>query len=1121
MLIVVLLSTVNLFAQDVTVPGPAGCNSTSQAGAFPVPCGVTTVTVELYGGGGGAGGGGGGSNGGFYDTRGGGGAGGGGYTTITVDVTPGSVFNYSIASGGCGGGNGSDFNDGDNGNGGGNTTITGTDANGNPVNLAANGGGSGGGGDGTEGSPGSGGAGGTASGGSTNTNGTAGNNGSGGNGGVGGAGAGPAGGNGGGSQGAPGAIYGGGGAGGGNSNGGAGAAGAILITFVNQGPPSVTPTIATAAATCSSDGTSTITNYSATETYVFTPTGPTVGAGGLIAGMVPGTSYTVVAGAGACASAPSNSFSNDAATGTVVDPIVSTTPPTCTADGSSTITTYNAANTYDFTPVGPTVGAGGLISGMTVGTNYTVTESDLTCTSAPSAPFSNGAQLTGPTISISGTLSYCLGSNTTITASGGTSYLWDDPANSTTAAITVTQGTYTVVGTDANGCTGTATAVVTETSAFAINFSGGLNVCPGGTSDITASGGVSYSWSTGANTATATLPQGTHTVTATDATGCMSTADVTITETPEPVADFLVVDACAGDAVQFTDATTLASGALTNWDWDFGDGNTSTLQDPTHVYAQPGTYDVTLTASAGSCADQITLQATVFEIPVADFTTANVCVGLAADFLDNSSVTGSAITQWAWDFDGLGNSVQQSPSYNFPAAGTYTVTLGVLSSDFCAATYSEQITIYPVPLPTFTATVVCEGVATTFLNESTVSSGSIAAQAWDFGDNSGTSLNVSPTYTYSSAGTYAVSLGVTTANGCIAATFQNVTVNPLPSVDASHTDILCAGESNGSAMVAASGGTAPYTYQWNDASQSTSTSIGNLTPGQYTITVTDAEGCISDTTVVVTEPLPFNIQLVSYPDTCGLQNGAIRATLTGGTAPFEYQWSSIRDSVSIYSVDLPPTGWNTLLATGDYSVIVTDDAGCTVQSAITVDLIAPPIAAFDTRSDPEELRDPTVQFVNGSTNAFTYEWHFGDGEIGYEEDPLHIYDASGSVLVMLIAYNDPQFGCADTTFGYIEVAPFFTFYVPNAFTPDEDGKNDTWGPVGDYFEYESYNVKVFDRWGGLLWQTDNPTHWWDGLNQNTLEPVKQGMYIYQFVIRRFDTFEPKIISGTVTVYRHK
>ncbi|MFM1876733.1 MAG: hypothetical protein RL266_2470 [Bacteroidota bacterium] len=1050
-LAMVMMLAAAAVAQDVTVPGPVGCGAAAQAGVFEVPCGVTSVTVELYGGGGGAGGGGGGSNGGFYDTRGGGGGGGGGYTTITANVTPGSLFNYSIAAGGCGGGNGSDFNDGDNGNPGGATTISGTDALGNPISLTANGGAAGGGGDGTEGNPGSGGAGGTASGGTTNTSGTNGASGNGGNGGLGGAGGGPAGGPGGASEGAAGTAFGGGGAGGGDSNGGNGAAGGIMITF--NGPINLPPgpTITSGAPTCTQDGTSTIDNYNPAETYTFNPAGPTIGAGGIINGMTTGTSYTVVSGNISCPSQPSAPFSNAAATGQLDAPTITSVGASCTAAGSSSISNYNAALTYTFNPVGPTVGAGGAINGMAIGTSYTVIASEgMNCVSPPSSAFSNDAQLAGPTVTITGALSHC----------------------------------------------------------------------PGGSTNVTASGGSSYTWSGGETTATVSLSQGNYTVTVTDGQGCSTTENVVITVSDIPTADFIILDACTGTELGFTDISTIASGSITNWDWDFGDGSTSTLQNPTHIYAAPGIYDVTLTASAGNCTDQLTLQANSYPNPTASFTTANVCVGTAAIFTDNSTVTGSTILQWAWDFDGQANSTQQSPSYTFPNAGTYTVTMGVITANLCADTYDQQVTVYPAPAAQFTATEVCEGAATSFQNQSSVNGGQIASQAWDFGDNLGTSTVASPNYIYATAGTYAVGLAVVSTNGCLAATIQNVTVNPLPSINASHTDILCAGQNNGTATALAAGGTAPYSYQWNDIFQSNTATIDDLNAGGYTVTVTDGNGCTADTTLIVVEPAPVNVVMEAGDDTCGLGNGAVQASVIGGTGPYVYVWSSIADSASIYSENVTPSGWNTHLSPGEYSVVITDAGGCSTSGEAVVGSIPSPTAAFDSRSKPEEFVDPSVQFINQSSGAVSYEWHLGDGNVSYEEDPRHVYDTAGVFLVMLVAYNDPNYGCTDTTFGYVQVDPFFTFYVPNAFTPDEDGKNDTWGPMGDNFEYESYNVQVYDRWGGLVWQTDNPYTWWDGTDQNTLKEVKQGMYVYQFLLKEFNTFEPKRITGTVTVYRH-
>ena len=157
------------------------------------------------------------------------------------------------------------------------------------------------------------------------------------------------------------------------------------------------PAVATTTATCSASGTATVSNYTAGQIYTFTPAGPIVGGGGVITGMTPGTSYTVTAGNGACTSAASASFSIAAQLTTPAITTVATTPATCSAAGTATVSNYIGGQTYSFTPAGPTVGGGGLITGMTTGTSYTVTAGNGSCASTASASFSISAQLAVPT----------------------------------------------------------------------------------------------------------------------------------------------------------------------------------------------------------------------------------------------------------------------------------------------------------------------------------------------------------------------------------------------------------------------------------------------------------------------------------------------------------------------------------------------------------------------------------------------------------------------------------------------------------------------------------------------------------------------------------------------------
>lgn len=275
-------------------------------------------------------------------------------------------------------------------------------------------------------------------------------------------------------------------------------------------------------------------------------------------------------------------------------------------------------------------------------------------------------------------------------------------------------------------------------------------------------------------------------------------------------------------------------------------------------------------------------------------------------------------------------------------------------------------------------------------------------------------------------------------------------------------------------------------------------------------------GFVKDTTQVPELILEFETGM----DTCYRNTGFVQVQVSGGTAPYLFMWNSIADSAYFFTDTVTNTNLINALSAATYSVVVQDANGYQVTGSVTVPVMNPPLAAFYTRSKPVEFIDPLVLFDNESAGASSYEWHFGDGATSYEGNPEHSYDTAGVFLVMLVAYGQSGFGCIDTTYGYVEVDPFFTFYVPNAFTPDGDGKNDTWGPAGLNYEVESYELEIFDRWGGLIWRTDNPLKWWDGNYMSSNDRVMQGLYVYQFRLRQFNTFEPKVYKGTVTLYRH-
>lgn len=245
-------------------------------------------------------------------------------------------------------------------------------------------------------------------------------------------------------------------------------ASASFVNNVMLVTPNV-PTISITPETCSSASVATITNYDATLTYVFTPTGPTVGTGGVISGMTVSTSYTVVASNGACSSAASTPFSINAMLAIPATPTINMVPPTCVVDGSSSISNYNAGLVYTFTPAGPSVGAGGAITGMITGTSYTVVSNNGTCSSLSSASFVNAAQLSIPvipTISIAAPTCSSNGVATITNYVAGLTYVFT-PAGPTVNAAGVISGM--TVGTNYVVAASNGSCASADSSSFTIN----------------------------------------------------------------------------------------------------------------------------------------------------------------------------------------------------------------------------------------------------------------------------------------------------------------------------------------------------------------------------------------------------------------------------------------------------------------------------------------------------------------------------------------------------------------------------------------------------------------------------------------------------------------------------
>lgn len=264
--------------------------------------------------------------------------------------------------------------------------------------------------------------------------------------------------------------------------------------------------------------------------------------------------------------------------------------------------------------------------------------------------------------------------------------------------------------------------------------------------------------------------------------GCKAQVDsVTILLIPPPIADFSFISVCPRDSLFFSDSTT-SSAPIVGWSWNFGDGNTSNLQNPFHLYGSSGIYNVTLiVTSSNGCVDSVTKQVEVYPFPNANFGVDGICVDVESQFNDSTTIGSGSIASWYWTFGDGSNSTSQNPIHTYANSGTYTVTLIVTSIHGCSDTITKTIFINPPPVADFESSPASVKVFEKF-SFTDKSYDDIMAWFWDFGDNIGTSNEQNPQYGYASSGNFTVCLRVTDIAGCEDSVCKEVIVFMPPSV---------------------------------------------------------------------------------------------------------------------------------------------------------------------------------------------------------------------------------------------------------------------------------------------------------------------------------------------------
>ncbi len=655
---------------------------------------------------------------------------------------------------------------------------------------------------------------------------------------------------------------------------------------------------------------------------------------------------------------------------------------------------------------------------------------------------------TPPTVSFTSTV-VCASNPTTFTPGGSStisSWSWDFGDGS---AISTQQnpqhtysggGTYTAVLTVSDGvCTSSLSQNVVVTTAPTVGFSSSASIC--GSLNVqftnTTTGANAYSWNFGDGSAISTNTSpfhvypsaGTYSVILTaGGSGCSGADTLSINIGIAPLASISSVGSiCQGDTIQFLNQSNTNGQPVVSWSWDFGDGSSaSPAFSPSHSYALPGIYNITLDVNTANCNDDTTITINVTAGPVVNFSTNTTtgCGPLPVSF--SNTTTGSPT--YNWSFGDGSSSANASPTHTYTTAGTYSVTL-IATQGSCADTLSVNnlIQVFNSPRSVFSVNnSICLGDSMNFTNSSIGNGSPISSYSWNFGDGSPASSVVSPSHYYSSPGSYSVVLTANNANCSDDTTIiVNVSNGPIASFTAPITSSCGSFTANFNNTTS---GSPVYLWDFGDGSATSTSANPSHTyslPGIYTVTLIATQGSCADTMslsnyILVAAP---PVSSFSISNTCEGDSVQFLSTSMGGPMS-NYSWTFGDGTTG--SGNAPKHLYG---STGNFTVqLIVDAASCNDDTTISITINPNPVVGFSS-SQTQSCDSATVSFANASTGASAYNWDFGDGNTSNTFTPTHFYSAPGLYTVSLQAITTEGCSSARTRLNLVQIyaTPVATF----------------------------------------------------------------------------------------------
>lgn len=806
-------------------------------------------------------------------------------------------------------------------------------------------------------------------------------------------------------------------------------------------------------------------------------------------------------------------------------PLVSLNSASICAGQQTATLTANGASTYSWSPalnLSSTTGSV-VAASPNVTTGYSVTGTD--ANGCRNTATTNVLVYTLPVVA-SNSAAICLAQQTaSLIASGGNTYSWS-PATGlssvTASSVTATPSvstSYTLTGTDLNGCYDD-TVITVQVYAIPALTVAPAAICAGQqTATLTVAGNpATYSWTpnTGLSATTGSVvianPAATthYTIQATDANGCYNSTSTTVTVHPIPVISVNSSGICAGQQT----GTLTATGSST-YSWTPAAGLSATTGSVVLANPNASTNYSVQGADLHGCVSFTTTNVTVWGLPLIAANSGTICAGQ-----QTLTVNASGATSYTWlPVSGLssatGASVQASPG----ATTTYTVS--GTDSHGCTNDTTTTIEVKPLPQAAFSHTNACINALPVLFDAtgSSIAVGTNTLYSWSYGDGS-TGSGLSSSHVYSTVGIYTASLSVTSDFGCTSVLSRQTEVYQKPLVSISAGSGVCFGTASSFTGNSLAGSGMVLSWLWDVNNSLSSTELtgqngsytfpaaGSQTLSLITITNHNCRDTLRRTVYVNHVPVPDFT--VDKPSGCPLPHCVNFTDLTAAiplpAKLVQWHWN-FGNGQNVTSASGNSQGncySNTStnqLALYTVTLTLSTDSGC-VASEIRPGMITvypKPVASYTTHANLGNVLVPQVQFINQSRDYSTWTWSFGDGPQldSVNRNPEHYYtsaDAAKYHSVLLVANS---YGCTDTAYVLVEIAPEFSFYIPNAFTPNGDGINDVFTGMGmGIVEYEMW---IFDRWGAMIYHTNDISQGWDGGLKDT--GVKQEVYVWKVFLR--------------------